>query len=200
MSDCIGPLTKRHAHAVAALHQAGIQTGFLSSLGPCFLRQLYAAIGSCPAGFGSIWQEPDGQVLGFVACAESTGRLYKQAFLRRGLLMALPLIRFVFRPSVLKRIWETLRYPAETAEGLPQAEVLSIVVSENARGKGVGKALMEAAMDEFANRRIKRIRVAVWDGNEPANKFYQHCRFSLAMKRKHHGLDMNIYTSQTYAD
>ena len=200
MSDCIEPLTRRHARAVAALHQAGIQTGFLSSLGPLFLRQLYAAIGSCSAGFGYVRKEPDGKVLGFVACAESTGRLYKQAFLRRGLMMALPLIRFVFRPAVLKRIWETLRYPTETAGDLPNAEVLSIVVSEDARGKGVGKALMEAAMDEFANRRIKQIRVAVWDGNESANKFYQHCGFSLATTRKHHGLDMNIYTSRTDAD
>ena len=189
-------MSRHHAGVVAMLHRTGIETGFLSSLGLRFLKQLYAAIPSCPAGFGYVWQEPDGRVLGFVACAESTGRLYKQALLRRGILMALPLIRFIFRLSVLKRIWETLRYPSQTAKDLPQAEVMSIMVSEEIRGKGVGKALMKAAMDEFANRRLRQVRVSVGAGNEPANKFYQRCGFSLAMTRKHHGLDMNIYTTQ----
>ena len=200
LSERIRQMTKRHARAVAGLHLTGIQSGFLTSLGPRFLRQLYAAIPSCPAGFGRVWQEPDGQVLGFIACTESTGRLYKQSFLRRGLLMALPLLRYMFRFSMLKRMWETLRYPSETTDDLPAAEVLSIVVSDETRGKGVGKALMKAAMEEFVSRGIKQVRVAVGADNEVANKFYLRCGFELAMTREHHGLNMNIYTSQTGAD
>ena len=82
---------------------------------------------------------------------------------------------------------------AETAEDLPQAEVLSIAVSSQARGKGIGKVLMKTAMDEFVRRGIKQVKVAVWAGNEVANKFYQRCGFSLATTREHHGLPMNIY-------
>ena len=199
MSDHVQPLTKRHARAVAELHRDGIRTGFLSSLGPMFLRQLYAAIPSCPGGFGDVWQEPDGSVLGFIACAESTGKLYKQALLRRGVLMSLPLIRFLVRPSVIRKIWQTLRYPGEVGPELPAAEVLSIVVSPDARGKGVGKALMQAATEEFARRGIRRIKVAVWAQNAPANAFYRKCGFELAATREHHGLPMNIYIAETSA-
>jgi len=139
MADPVRPLEKRHAAAVAALHRLGIATGFLSSLGERFLRQMYAALPSAPAGFGCVWEEADGRVLGFVACAETTGRLYKQALLRRGVLMAGALLPRCFRPSVLRCLWETLRYPSDVGQNLPAAEVLSIAVTEEARGRGIGR-------------------------------------------------------------
>ena len=189
------PLGKAHATAAAALHRQGIHTGFQSSLGAGFLREIYRGISACRAGFGYVWLGSDGAVLGFIACAESTGRVYKQALLRRGAFMALPLARFLLRPSVLKRMIETLRYPAQAAEDLPTAEILSIAVAPQARGKGVGKALMQAAFEEFRRRRITHVRVAVGADNAPANAFYLRCGFRLAQQRTHHGLPMNIYVA-----
>jgi ribosomal protein S18 acetylase RimI-like enzyme len=189
------PLTKQSAPLAARLHRECIPTGFLSNLGPGFLRQLYKAVAACPAGFGFVAQDADRTGLGFVACATSTGKLYKQALLRRGPLMALPLLRYAIRPSFLKRMYHTLRYPAQTAQDLPPAEILSIAVSQNARGQGAGKALMNAALDAFAKRDIPNVRVAVWAENKVANAFYQRCGYRLAHTRKHHGLDMNIYVT-----
>jgi ribosomal protein S18 acetylase RimI-like enzyme len=200
MNEAIKPLEKRHASAVARLHRIGIDSGFLSSLGPMFLRQLYKAVPSCPSGFGYVWEEPDGQVLGFIACAESTGRLYKQSLLRRGVLMAFPLLRFIVRPSIIKRMYHTLRYPSQVGEDLPAAEVLSVVVSSHARGKGVGVAIMKAALGEFAARKIAMVKVAVGASNEAGNKFYKKCGFELALTREHHGLPMNIYTVATASE
>ena len=175
------------------MHRLGIDTGFLSSLGPMFLRQIYKAIPSCPAGFGYVWEEPDGRVLGFIACTESTGRVYKQSLLRRGLLMAFPLLRFVFRPSFVKRMIHTLRYPSQVGDDLPPAEVLSVAVSSDSRGKGVGRAVMSAAFEEFKRRGIVDIKVAVWAENEAGNAYYRKCGFELAAVREHHGLEMNVY-------
>ncbi|MBN2295735.1 MAG: GNAT family N-acetyltransferase [Pirellulales bacterium] len=196
----IVPLNEEHAVVAAKLHQNGIETGFLSSLGQSFLKQLYIAIPLCDCGFGYAWQEPDGEILGFIACAESTGRLYKQALRRRGIWMAMPLMRYLLHPSVLRRMWHTWRYPSQVGEDLPAAEVLSIAVSSEARGKGVGKALMQAALAEFAQRGINKVKVAVWEGNEAANSFYKRCGFELALPHKHHGLPMNIYTIIELAD
>jgi ribosomal protein S18 acetylase RimI-like enzyme len=196
VSENVEPLTKAHAPQAADLHRHSIPTGFLSSLGPSFLRQLYKAISACPDGFGYVWTEVDGRVLGFVACSTATGKLYKQALIRRGLLMALPILRFIVRPSFIRRMWDTFRYPSETAEDLPPAEILSIAVSPDARGKGVGKALMQAAFDEFKRRRTSAVRVAVWAENETANAFYQRCGYTLAHTRRHHGLAMNIYVRE----
>jgi ribosomal protein S18 acetylase RimI-like enzyme len=193
-------ITKRHARQAARLHRDGIGTGFLSSLGLAFLRQLYIAIPRCEVGFGYAWEEADGEVLGFVACAESTGRLYKQALRKRGPWMALPLLRYLLRPSILRRMWHTWRYPSQVGDDLPAAEILSIAVSSAARGKGVGKQLMQAALTEFARRGCTHAKVAVWAGNETANAFYQRCGFELALTREHHGLPMNLYTIATDTD
>jgi ribosomal protein S18 acetylase RimI-like enzyme len=197
VSDYVKPMCKEHAAAVAELHRLGISSGFLSSLGPMFLRQLYKAIPTCPAGFGYVWEESDGRVLGFIACAESTGRIYKQSLLRRGIMMAFPLLRFLIRPAVIKRMYHTWRYPSQVGDDLPAAEVLSIVVSQDAWGKGVGQALMDAALGEFASRNIADAKVAVGAGNEAGNKFYKKCGFELALTREHHGLPMNVYAIAT---
>lgn len=193
MVERVQPMGKRHARSAAILHRAGIPTGFLSSLGEGFLRQIYAAMPAAPAGFGYVWEEIDGRVLGFVACAESTGQLYKQALLRRGVPMAAALLPRCLRPSILRRLWETLRYPSEVGESLPAAELLSIAVSEEARGQGVGTALVAAAFDEFRRRNIARVKVAVGADNEAANRFYRRCGFRLVRSRMHHGRPMNLY-------
>ena len=196
MEQQITPIAKRHAPAVATLHCENISTGFLSSLGKGFLKQVYSALPSCSAGFGYVCEQPDGRVLGFVACSESTGRVYKQSMIRRGLPMALAILpRFLRHPCIIKRIWETLRYPGSVADDLPRAEVLSIAVDDSARGQGVGKALLQRAFEEFSRRGLRRVKVAVGGDNEGANAFYQRCGFHLAVTRQHHGLPMNIYVA-----
>jgi len=196
------PMTKAHARAVAILHRDGIDTGFLSSLGLRFLTQLYKAIPSCPAGFGFVYMgRGDGEglegeeVLGFIACAESTGRLYKQSMWRRGILMGFPLMRYLFSPSVLRRIIHTMKYPSQTGEDLPAAEVLSVAVSDKSRGKGVGKALMKAAFAEFRDRGVGELKVAVGADNENANEYYKRCGFALAETREHHRRPMNVHVA-----
>lgn len=192
----IVPLEDRHARSAAELHRLAIGTGFLSSLGPSFLRELYKAIPRC-GGFGYVCQDSSNEVLGFIACAPDTGRLYKRILIRRGLRMAWPLARFLVRPATLRRIWQTLRYPAQVGAELPAAEVLSIAVGSQCRGRGLGKSLMQAALNEFARRGIDRVKVAVWAENKPANAFYLAHGFALAVQRKHHGLDMNVYVAPT---
>jgi len=187
------------ASALAILHREGIKTGFLSTLGERFLRALYQAIPACSVGFGYVWAEADGTVLGFIACSEDTARLYKQVLRRRFFSLALALARFALRPSIIRRCFATLLYPRSTAStetALPKAEVLSIAVSEEARGKGVGKVLMAAALEELARRGIPSVRVAVWDGNSVANKYYVRSGYHLATTKTHHGKGMNIYVRE----
>ena len=110
--------------------------------------------------------------------------------------MLLPLSRFLFRPAVVRRIIQTIRYPTQVGKELPPAEVLSIVVSDQTQGKGIGKALMQAAFEEFQRQGIYRVKVAVEAQNAIANAFYRRCGFNLAKVREHHGFPMNIYVIQ----
>lgn len=195
MSDqevAIVSMATDHVAQVAALHQTGIHTGFLSSLGPRFLKQLYKAIPAASSGF--VFVGVRGQdVLGFVACTELLGGLYKQALKKRGLAMGLALVPRAFRPSVFKRIIETLFYPSKIADDFPKAEVLSIVVDESMRGKKLASQLIARAVAEFRSRGIRKVKVLVWDQNLAAKRFYEKCGFLLAGHCPHHEEVLDVY-------
>jgi ribosomal protein S18 acetylase RimI-like enzyme len=190
------PLTTEDAIAVASLHRSAIDKGFLSALGRRFTERMYGAILSCPLAFGYGVKDERGQILGFIVCAEDVKKTYRFSLLHHGLSMALPLLRCMCRPSMIRRLWETLRYPVNVGQDMPQGEVLSIAVCPEARSKGVGQVLMEAGLAEFYRRGNDRIKVSVGADNDCANHFYVRCGFRLAITRLHHGLLMNVYVVQ----
>ena len=192
METVIKHVTPEHVGEVAKLHITNISSGFISSLGPSFSRQLYRGIAGCRSAFCLVALE-DNQVLGFIAGAESVGRLYKSVLLRRGLLMSIWLIRFVFSLRTIDRIFQTLLYPSRTSEEYPPAEVLSVAVAPNARRKRIGSKLMQSALEEFRSRGIGEVKVAVAANNEAANHYYIKEGFQKAGVYDSHGVQTNIY-------
>lgn len=186
------PLTAGHAAQLAALHQAGLHAGFLSSLGPRFLTQLYAAIPATASGFGFV-AEKQGRVIGFITCADRLGALYRQALKARGLRMALVLLPAMFRWGTVRQIGETLLFPARIEDKYPPAEILSIVVDPAARGSGVARDLMNLAFTEFRRRGIRQLKVQVWTENPAAKRYYEKCGFRLAGQTLHHQEMQDIY-------
>ena len=182
----------RHAGEVAGLHAEGIFTGFISSLGPKFISQLYRGIAACPSAFCFVALEGN-RILGFIAAAESVGKLYKSVILRRGLLMLGPLLRFAFSPRTIRKIFQTLLYPSRTSKEYPSAEILSVVVAPDARRRGVGSKLMRAGLEEFSRRGIAKVKVAVAADNGPANRYYLKEGFEKAGVYDSHGVATNIY-------
>lgn len=196
----LAPLAVEDAPAVARIHRASIQTGFLTTLGQEFTEQMYAAILSSSAAFGLGVRDEYGELVGFVTCAESTRTLYRHSLLHHGMSLVTPLLQYLFRPRTIRQLWETLRYPVAVGPHLPEAEILSIAVSPTARSHGVGHVLIEGALIEFACRGVDRARVAVGAANRTANLFYQRHGFELAMTRSHHGLPMNVYSVRIAED
>jgi ribosomal protein S18 acetylase RimI-like enzyme len=186
-------LTRADAAAVGELHRSAIATSFLSSLGRGSSKHLYKAVLSSPSAFGFAWRGPDGRLLGYIACAQSTSEVYRQSLLRHGAMMVFWLLPRIWHISVLRRLWE-IRYPAEIPRELPQAEILSIAVSPEAHGRGIGTRLMGAVLGALQHQGIFDVKVSVWAGNTSAIKFYERCGFELALTRLHHGRPMNIYT------
>lgn len=187
------PFENRHVVCVAQMHIEGIDTGFLSSLGPKFVRELYAAIAVSPHAFGYV-VEDSGRVLGFIVCATHVGRVYRTVLLRRGWRLAMPLVRFAASPRVIRKVFQTLLYPVRKRSAeLPHAEILSVVVAAEARRRGMGVMLMQAALDGFRQRKCRAVRVAVGAANEPANRYYLGAGFRLAETCENHGIPMNIY-------
>jgi ribosomal protein S18 acetylase RimI-like enzyme len=161
------------AAAVAALHAARIGEGFLVTLGPRFLARLYRRIALSPAAVLLVAEDGD-RVVGFVAAATSTRRLYGD-FLRHDALPA----GLAAAPAVIRaprRVWETLRYGSDDDE-LPEAEVLSIAVAADAEGRGIGGALLVAALEELARAGAPAARVVTAVGNDPALAMYERAGF-----------------------
>ena len=93
---------------VAQLHAANIDQGFLSTLGPRFLRLLYQAIDECPEACLLLAREGD-QVVGFVAGTLNMGPVYRR-LRRHWLALGLSLAPSLLIPRRLWRILEILRY------------------------------------------------------------------------------------------
>lgn len=61
-----------------------------------------------------------------------------------------------------------------TAAGAPSAWVEDMVVSAEHRGHGIGKALLQSALDWARNKGAKRAQLLVDTENEPALSYYRH--------------------------
>jgi len=191
------PLKIEDAREIAALHITGISTGFISSLGIDFVRSLYEAIVDGKYGFGFVAEE-DEKVLGFVAFTTNLSKLYKSVILKKGHRLALLLAGKMFSLKRIKKVFETLFYPSRIKKmDLPHAELLSIVVAEEARGKGLATELVKKGLEACRLRGIEKVKVLVGADNEPANKLYQNCGFELVGQIDNHGVISNIYSAQT---
>ena len=189
-------LQKQHASQVAGLHISGISTGFISSLGINFVTALYEAIAEDENSFGFVALEND-EVLGFVVFTTNLSKLYKYVALKKGLKFAFILARKMTSWKVLKKIWSNIFYPGKMKNlDLPDAELLSIVIAPQGRGRGLATQLVERGFEECASRGIGKVKVLVDAANEPANKLYLKCGFKLAGQIDSHGVVSNIYVAE----
>jgi ribosomal protein S18 acetylase RimI-like enzyme len=169
------------AASVAALHADRIGEGFLVTLGPRFLTRLYRRIALSPDalllvadGRAEDGGSDDG-IIGFVAAAASTRRLYGE-FLRRDAVAA----GLAAAPAILRdprRVWETFRYGSSDDRDLPAAEILSVAVAAGAAGRGIGGALVAAAQEQLAQLGAPGARVVTAVGNDAALSMYERAGF-----------------------
>jgi ribosomal protein S18 acetylase RimI-like enzyme len=101
-----------------------------------------------------------------------------QAFYRRfarrdGVAAGLAASTQLLRRSVLRRAIETARHPSGGADGLPDAELLSIAVEGSRRSSGVGTGLATAVGRELGRRGVRECRVIVGADNPVGNRFYE---------------------------
>ncbi len=190
----IDKLKKQHAAQVADLHISGIPTGFISSLGRGFVTALYEAIYADENSFGFVALDDSGEVVGFVAFSSNLGSLYKHVALKNFFKFGFILAKKMISLKVVKRVIDNIFYPAKMREmNLPDAELLSIVIGESGRGKGLATELSRAGFKECRARGIDKVKVLVAAENEPANKLYQKVGFIFAQEIDSHGVKSNVY-------
>jgi len=185
-----------HAQQVAALHIQCISTGFISSMGIDFVTSLYEAIVRSKSSFGVVAVRNE-KVLGFAAFTTNINTLYKSIVWKKGLKFALLLAGHMCSPTRLKRMFETLFYPARIKnKDLPSAELLSIAVAGEEQRKGLAGELIERGFRHCRKTGVDKVKVLIGADNKAGNKLYLKSGFEPAGQIINHGLPSNVYVAQ----
>lgn len=190
MSFELRPLRPEDATAAATIHAEGQPDTFLTSLGPAFLRALYAQMAGSTHCFGYVAEER-GEVIGVVVGTVDAGAVFKELILRRGFRLLVPVGAAILRrPALLPDVLRTAFYPGRRKGGPhpslgeggnPQAsplpisgegELFFIGTRADRRGTGVGRALFQALAEEMRRRGMRAMGLTVDEGNEQAKRFY----------------------------
>ena len=190
-------LQVEYAQQVAALHIECISTGFISSLGIDFVRSLYEAIIRSKSSFGVVAVR-NGKVLGFAAFTTNINKLYKSIVWRKGLKFALLLAGRMCSLKRVKRIFETLFYPARIKNmNLPSAELLSIAIAGEEQRKGLAGELIEMGFRHCRKTGVDKVKVLIGADNKAGNKLYLKSGFEHVGQINNHGVLSNIYIGRS---
>jgi glycosyltransferase involved in cell wall biosynthesis/ribosomal protein S18 acetylase RimI-like enzyme len=177
--------------AMARIHREALPDAFLPALGDRFLRRLYGALITDPESVALVAHDSS-TVVGFAAGTASVRRFYGRFRRKHGVRAALAVGPRLLRPSVIRRVRETSRYPAGV-DGT-DAELLSIAVAPGKEGRGMGGPLARGVLRGLADLGADEVRVVVAASNEPANRFYRRLGFRHAGELSvHHGTPSNVW-------
>jgi glycosyltransferase involved in cell wall biosynthesis/ribosomal protein S18 acetylase RimI-like enzyme len=191
----IRPARPADAASMARLHADGMPEAFLPTLGPRFLARLYRALAADPDAVALVAEGVDG-VVGFAAGVPSVAGFYRRFARGHGPAAALAAAPRLVRPSVARRLLETVRYPAAgNGNGpMPDAELLSIAVAPAWRAGGTGRALADGVLAGLAGRGVDDVKVVVGAANQGANRFYAKVGFREAGQLTvHQGTPSNVW-------
>jgi ribosomal protein S18 acetylase RimI-like enzyme len=130
-----------------------------------------------PGGFALVHEGDEAAIIGFIAGATDVGALYKSFLLRDGVVAAAGAVAPLARSW--RRALETLRYPASTTTELPDAEILAVAVDAPATGRGIGRALVDAAGLQFLSRGATSVKVVAGADNVAAVRLYEACGYQV---------------------
>jgi glycosyltransferase involved in cell wall biosynthesis/ribosomal protein S18 acetylase RimI-like enzyme len=191
----IRPARAGDAGAMARLHADGMPDAFLPALGQGFLTRLYRAL-AADAHSVALVADSGGEVVGMATGVVSVRDFYRRFARQHGPAAALAAAPRLVRPSVLRRVLETARYPSSSTEAgeLPDAELLSIAVTPANRTGGTGRALADGVLLGLSELGASDIKVVVGAANHGANRFYARVGFRPAGHLSvHQGTPSNVW-------
>jgi ribosomal protein S18 acetylase RimI-like enzyme len=163
---------------VVELHRLGFSGFFLTFLGAAFLRELYRATLADPSGVGIV-AEHHGIICGFVSGTFQPVDFYSRLLRKRWWRFAIAaLFPFIKKPSIIFRLLRAFSKPGEAMNKLGCGTLMSLAVMPDAKGQGLGEALVCAFLKESSLRGLKCVDLTTdRDNNEQVNIFYQKMGF-----------------------
>jgi glycosyltransferase involved in cell wall biosynthesis/ribosomal protein S18 acetylase RimI-like enzyme len=188
----VRPARAADAAAIARLHRRSLPDAFLPRLGDAFLRRLYRAMITDPEAVVLVADSSSG-VQGFAAGTRSVRRFYRRFLVHQGIPAGVSVLTRLLRPGMLRKLWETARYP-QGPSSLPEAELLSIAVAPERRSSGVGERLALQLLRGLGAGGVAEVKVVVGTDNEGANRFYHRLGFRhVARIALHRGVPSDVW-------
>ena len=158
---------QRDVGAIAALHAELVPASLWAELGPGFLRTLYASLVRDPRFVSFVYETPSG-IGAFLAGSTDTGAMLRATAARQGLTLAIRALPSL-RPSLIRRLLETGRYPRlRGSEGA--GESLFCAVRPELRRQGIAAGLHEALERVLRAQGIDRLVVTTEATNPDAHE------------------------------
>ena len=170
-------MNKNDAGKIARIHQSALPETFLSSLGLTFLTEMYSSLANDPKSIIFVAEEK-GNIVGFVS-----GILDGDSFIKRIMLIS-PIrlsiqasLQIIKKPSIIKKIFQTLHYGNLCFIKGASTELLAIAVTPEFQRDGIGSFLFNALLEELKSKNIKKLKVLVGQELISAQNFYKKHQF-----------------------
>jgi ribosomal protein S18 acetylase RimI-like enzyme len=193
---------------LAKIHVNSIHGGIMEALGPHFLAMLYQRL-STHNDVLMFAARRDFRIIGFVAGTRNVIQTVRNIGFSGMINLFLAACASAWRPTLLRKIVQTIGYFYRRTDGVAggsavgqaanpeRSELLAIAVREEARGQGVGRALIETLEREFqTGGGSGQYFVSTNQAEIGSNAFYQAAGFALVGQKRHHDLMLNIYKKE----
>lgn len=165
------------AGELARFHIDAHPDAFLPRLGPRFMTRLYESFIGYPDGVAYVAIH-DERIIGFSTGVTSMPAFYRDFLKHHALGAAMSALPALLRPRLLRRAWETFRYPDAAPDWLPEAEYTTLAVRPWVRSRGLGGRLSDAVLDGLADLGVTEVRGTVHHTNEPMNRMMRRVGFA----------------------
>jgi len=180
-------LGEKDVNDAIRIHFKNLREGLIFELGEELARLFYREITYDPDSWGYVAVK-DNSIVGTAACSLNPKKLNAK-FYRRNIFSILRYVPFeiIKHSKLLKHILETLRLRKEETPAL-----VFLIVDEKYKQIGIGSVLVDAVMDEFKCRGVKRFLVEFNEGNAAEN-FYKKKGFTLFSDYKIFDRNRRVY-------
>jgi ribosomal protein S18 acetylase RimI-like enzyme len=171
----IKSLSRQDISQAVSIHARGIGYSINALLGNSHLGELYAAILESDQAEGFVAVDEECRVVGVVTGVFDLGA-FRQSVTGTGMITR-SAARFALRPKVWPVLFESLVERCPIKPKSVAATLTSIAVDERARGRGVGRMLVDSLERSFASRGIREYWLETRRDNTGAQDFYTKIGF-----------------------
>ncbi len=179
-----------YINRLANLHLSAFKGLLSGAIGVRFLRFFYHRI--IKEGFIFACFE-DEQIIGFVTGITDEKRIYNIKYYFCALL---GIIAHIYDPRTILRLYRHILRIIKLRDVKIKAELLSIVVDEKSRGRGVGKALVESLNKFMTEKGVSRYKVFTDMKYSTGHRLYDRMGFILDREMNLAGLVLRMYIKE----